>query len=322
MNNRIAVIGSANADLIVDVPRRPAAGETVLGTNLRLSAGGKGANQAVAAARLGADVTFVGAVGGDDHGTLVRTALTDAGVDVAGMRTVDRPTGTALITITADGRSSKVIAAGANEDVTPQLVDDAAAHWTGAGIVVVQHEIGEATVRHVAARVAEAGSRLVLNAAPPIPLVPAVLKLADPLVVNEREATFLLRHSAAPSALRIDLADRATPLTASMLARELLGIGPRSVVVTVGENGAVVAERTGRDRMPEPVRLPAAPTRVVEATGTGDAFVGALAAALAKGRTLADAAEVATRASALAISRPGVQASFPTAAELADAPVR
>lgn len=320
MNARIAVIGSANADLIVDVPRRPAAGETVLGTNLRLSAGGKGANQAVAAARLGAEVSFVGAVGDDDHGALVRTALTDAGVDVAGLRTVDGPTGTALITITADG-SSKVIAAGANEAVTPQLVDDAAEHWAGADIVVVQHEIGEATVRHVAARVAQSGARLVLNAAPPVPLVPAVLSLADPLVVNEREATYLLRHSAAPSALRIDLAGRATPLTATMLARELLAIGPRSVVVTVGENGAVVAERTGRDRMPEPTRLPAAPTRVVEATGTGDAFVGALAAALAQGRALVDAAELATRASALAISRPGVQASFPTAEELADAPV-
>lgn len=320
MDKRIAVVGSANADLVVDVARRPGAGETVLGSNLRIAPGGKGANQAVAAARLGARVSFVGAVGDDEHGRLVRDALTRAGVSRGGLTTVDRPTGAALVTITPDGRTGTVLAAGANEALSPELVDAAAEDWVGADVVVLQLEVPEATVRHVATRAAAAGSRVVLNAAPPAPLVPAVLNLADPLVVNEHEAAFLLRHSAAPSALRIELAGRASPLTAAMLATELLEVGPRSVVVTVGENGAVVIERTREDRLPEPVRLPAAPARVVDTWGAGDAFVGALATGLARGADLVSAAELGIRASAVAISRPGAQDSFPTPEEIDGVP--
>ena len=140
--HRIAVVGSANADLVLDIDHRPAPGETVLGSDVVVTPGGKGANQAVAAGRLGGDVAFVGCVGDDEHGRLLRDSLTGAGVDVTALRTVDAPSGMAVIMVTPDGENSIVVAPGANRHVTPELVAEHRAAWVDADVV----EIGRAHV--------------------------------------------------------------------------------------------------------------------------------------------------------------------------------
>lgn len=300
MPRSVVVVGSANADLVLEVGRRPAAGETVLGSDVVTTPGGKGANQAAAAGRAGADVTLVGCVGMDAHGDLLVGSLERAGVRTDALRRVDAPTGTAVIVVTPDGENAIIVAPGANRQVTPALVDDLADVWRGATVVVLQLEIPLETVAHVASAASAAGSRVVVNLAPAADVAPEVLAAADPLVVNESEAAFLLGTT--PDALAMDL-DAAI---ADLLAR-----GPRSVVVTLGAAGAWVAERDGR-----PQHVPALACTAVDTTGAGDGFVGAMAARLAAGDSLADAARVGARFAGLAVQRKGAQALYPTPEEL------
>jgi ribokinase len=289
----VVVIGSVNADLIVSVERRPGAGETVLGGDLVVRPGGKGANQAVAAARLGAGVTFVGCVGSDAYAGLLVESLVEAGVDVHELRRVPGPSGTALITVTPDGDNAIVVSPGANARMEPARLDELSDTFAAARIVVLQCELAPAMVERAAMLAGEHGVRVQLNLAPPIRLPVAVLALADPLVVNEHEAATLLgRAGSAESVGPDDLTD-------------LLALGPRSVVLTLGPDGAVAGWPEGRARVAAPRVSP------VDTTGAGDALAGALACRLADGDVLADAVEYAVRVGSTAVMRRGAQPSFP-----------
>jgi ribokinase len=299
---RIVVIGSANADLVLDIDHRPAAGETVLGSDLVVTPGGKGANQAVAAGRLGGEVAFVGCVGEDGYGELLRRSLTDAGVDVTHLRSVPGASGNAIILLTPDGENSIIVSPSANRRVTAELVEESRAAWAGAAAVVLQLEIPLETVAHVATAARAAGTRVILNAAPAASLTPEVLAAADPLVVNESEAASLLGGVPAGAG---------QPGGAAATAVALLDLGPRSVVLTLGADGAVFVERGA-----EPGYVPARTVTAVDTTGAGDAFVGALAVELADGRDLRAAVELATDVAAVSVGRRGAQASYPAREEV------
>jgi ribokinase len=285
-------VGSANADLVVQVPRRPLAGETLLGSDLQVHPGGKGANQAAAAARAGARTRLVACVGDDGHGALLRERLEEAGVDVGGVWMTDRPTGTAIILVTPDGENSIVVSPGANSAVDLDLVEGSGAGWSEAAVVVLSMEIPAATVDHVAAAASAHGIRIVLNAAPAHALPRPTLSVCDPLVVNEHEARIVLGRAGGTD----DFEE---------LAAGLLAAGARSVVITLGADGALVADRGGTHR--EPGRR----VEVVDTTGAGDAFVGALACELSHGASLRDATRFAVALSALSVQGRGAQPSYP-----------
>jgi ribokinase len=294
----VVVVGSANVDLVVDVPRHPGGGETILGGDLRRSPGGKGANQAVAAARAGgADTSFVGALGHDESGELLLASLDGAGVRTDLVEHVEAPTGTALITVSPDGENAIVVAPGANSHVR---IGTAQAERLGAAdVVLAQLEIPLDVVL-AAAAVRRPGAVLALNAAPSRDLPDEMWAVLDLLVVNEHEALDLA--GAAGAAAADDTVER--------LAAILLERVP-AVVVTLGGAGCLVAQR-GAD----PVRVAAPRVDAVDTTGAGDTFCGVLAAALAGGSTLVDAARTASFAGALAVTRPGAQDAVPTADEV------
>ncbi|WP_410661314.1 ribokinase [Amycolatopsis sp. lyj-112] len=285
MTSQVLVIGSANADLVVPVDRRPGGGETVLGGDTVLSPGGKGANTAVAAARLGADVALLGAVGDDPYGELLKRSLTESGVGTATLRTSERPTGIAYITVTPDGENSILVSPGANSSLRPEDID-----LDGAEIVVLSLEIPLETVEHAVAKAAEAGVRTLLNLSPAAELSKKTLQWLDVLLVNEHEAAFLLGDDAEFS--------------------QLLDLGPKAAVVTLGAKGAAVVTSDGVTEVSSPK------VEAIDTTGAGDAFAGALAASLAKGEELADAARKAVKVAAITVTRQGAQPSYPTAAEL------
>ncbi|SFW79570.1 ribokinase [Amycolatopsis australiensis] len=286
MTGRVVVVGSANVDLAVDVPRPPRGGETVLGGRLRRSPGGKGANQAVAAAWAGgADTTFVGALGEDEGADLVLVSLGGAGVRTDLVERADAPTGTAFVTVAPDGENAIVVAPGANEHV--RIGAAQAARIADADVVLAQLEIPVDVVA-AAAAARRPGALMILNAAPARDLPDSLWEVLDVLVVNEYEAA--------------DLAGEPEKLLKRVPA----------VVVTLGRDGCVVLRRDS-----EPVRVPGSSVDVVDTTGAGDTFCGVLAAALAQGRTLPEAARHAGVAAALAVTRPGAQAAVPAADEVA-----
>nr|WP_300145249.1 ribokinase [Propionicimonas sp.] len=286
----VVVVGSANADLVVEVPRRPLAGETLLGSDLAVHPGGKGANQAAACARAGATTRFVGCVGDDDHGVFLRRRLQEAGVDADHLRIVDRPTGTAIILVTPDGENSIVVSPGANSLVDADLARRAFAPDPVPRVIVLSMEIPAGTVDQAVAEAADHGVRVVLNAAPAQPLPPVTLRACDPLVVNQHEARTILGRDAGGF---------------DELARGLLGAGARSVVITLGEDGALVADADGVQHQRGHV------VDVVDTTGAGDAFVGAVACELAHGAELRAAVRFAIAMSAITVGAPGAQSSYP-----------
>ncbi|MFI1207411.1 ribokinase [Streptomyces sp. NPDC020802] len=292
----LLVVGSANADLVIGVERRPGAGETVLGSDLALHPGGKGANQAVAAARLGARTALLARVGDDAHGRLLLDSQRAAGVDTSGVLVGGAPTGVALITVDPSGDNSIVVSPGANGRLTPEDVRTAAPLLAASRVVSAQLEIPLETVGEVVQGLPP-GTRFVLNPSPPRELPAKVLAACDPLIVNEHEARVVLGADAGG--------------TPEQWAEALLALGPRSVVVTLGEEGALVADASGTARVPS-VRVDA-----VDTTGAGDSFTAALAWRLGAGASLAEAAAYAARVGAVAVTREGAQASFPTAEEVA-----
>ncbi|MFH8986732.1 ribokinase [Streptomyces sp. NPDC017940] len=295
----LLVVGSANADLVTAVERRPGAGETVLGSDLAVHPGGKGANQAVAAGRLGARTALLARVGDDAYGRLLLDSQRSAGVDTVGVLVGGAPTGVALITVDPSGDNSIVVAPGANARLTPQDVRAAAHLFEAARVVSVQLEIPLETVAEVA-RTLPAGTRLVLNPSPPAPLPDEVLGACDPLVVNEHEARVILRGAGAE-----------VPDEPEDWARRLLDLGPRSVVVTLGGAGALVAGPDGT------ARVPSVQVDAVDTTGAGDAFTAALAWRLGVGEDLETAARYAAQVGALAVTRAGAQVSYPSGDEVA-----
>ncbi|MFE9018997.1 ribokinase [Streptomyces sp. NPDC007808] len=292
----LLVVGSANADLVIGVERRPGAGETVLGSDLAVHPGGKGANQAVAAARLGARTALLARVGDDAHGRLLLDSQRAAGVDTVGVLVGGAPTGVALITVDPSGDNSIVVSPGANGRLAPDDIRAAASLFQASRVVSAQLEIPLETVVEVVRSLAD-GSRFVLNPSPPQPLPTEVLAACDPLIVNEHEA-------------KVILGDSAVGETPEDWARILLAKGPRSVVVTLGAQGALVASADGVTRVPS-VRVDA-----VDTTGAGDAFTAALAFRLGAGSSPVDAAAYAARVGAAAVTKEGAQESFPTAAEV------
>lgn len=294
----LLVVGSANADLVIRVERRPAPGETVLGSDLAVHPGGKGGNQAVAAARLGARTALLARVGDDAHGRLLLDAQRAAGTDTTGVLIGGAPTGVALITVDTSGDNSIVVSPGANARLTPADVRASEALVAGARVVSTQLEIPLETVAELV-RTLPADGRLVLNPSPPAPLPAEVLAACDPLVVNEHEARFILGAEAGEAP--------------EQWARGLLALGPRSVVVTLGAAGALVAGPADGDG----VRVASPRVEAVDTTGAGDAFTAALAWRLGLGESLVEAARYAVRVGAAAVTRPGAQESYPTAEEVA-----
>ena len=301
---RVTVLGSLNMDISVTVPRLPGPGATVLGSPARFTPGGKGANQAVAAARLGADVRMVGCVGDDDFGRQLLANLQAEGINADAVRTVTgAPTGVALITVDRSGENLITVAPGANREVGPPEVAAAAA--SQADILVISAEI---PVEAIAQALAGAsGVTSVLNLAPVPEHARALVADAgdhlDYLVVNEPEAAALLGRPvdglAAAQRAATDLA--ATDLAGADLAAS----GPRHAVVTAGAHGAALAGRDGHAAI-EGFRV-----EPVDAVGAGDTFVGALAVALAAGVPAAEAIRAAAAAGAAAVTRHGAQAAMP-----------
>lgn len=302
----LIVVGSANVDVTLRVERRPGPGETVHGADPVIGAGGKGANTAVAAARLGTvRVAMVGAVGADDGGALLRESLEAAGVDTANLRTVDRPTGGAYITVTPDGENAIVVVPGANAEVSEVDVRYARERIKYARVLFSVLEVPMPAVRAAVACAEEFGVRVVLNASPVAELDPETLGMLDPLVVNEHEARWMVGGGGVDGRVSADsgsAVDAASSTDLEALAGALLKLGPRSVVVTLGADGALVVDRSGT------VHVPAPQVEAVDTTGAGDAFAGALSASLAAGEQLVDAARIAVRVAADAVTRPGAQA--------------
>ncbi len=298
---RVVVVGSVNVDLVVVAPRLPGPGETVTGGDVARHHGGKGGNQAVAAARLGARVAFVGAIGADDFGVAARAALAGEGIDVAYLATVERPTGVALIVVDEHAENLIAVAPGANGALTAAAAEAAlTALAVGPGDVVLAcREIPTAAVRAALGAARRAGATTVLNPAPADGLEVATLALADVLTPNQTE-----------------LAAIAGDLPTEAAARSVLGGVPagRAILVTLGAAGALLVPAGGAALM-----IAARPVAPVDTTGAGDTFNGALAAGLAAGRGLAEAAARAVAAAGLSTTRPGARDGMPTAAELAAA---
>ncbi len=314
MSGRVIVVGSLNMDLVATADRLPAPGETVTGARYSQHHGGKGGNQAVAAARLGAATAFVGAVGDDTFGAEARAALEAEGIDLAAVRTLPEPTGVALILVDGRGENVIAVASGANAHVTPDSVLAAfAALAPQAGdIVLVGHEIPTASVKAALRAARQARATTILNPAPADGLDRSVFGEVDILTPNRGELAALV----AEDIRRIGRAGRASErpeiAAATLLDRNSEGEGVRrAVIVTLGAAGAVVVERNR-----EPLDLPAPPVGAVDSVGAGDAFNGALAAGLAAGLELERAAGRAIAAAALSTTRPGAREGMPTTHEL------
>jgi ribokinase len=291
---RVTVLGSLNMDISVTVPRLPEPGATVLGSAARFTPGGKGANQAVAAARLGAAVRMAGCVGDDDFGRRLLAALREEGVDHQGVRvTADAPTGLAMITVDHAGENIITVAPGANHEVAGEQVAAATGH--GDGILVICAEI---PVPAVKAALAQAG-RCILNLAPAPPDAAAIVAAGvDWLVVNETEAAAVLGRPVSGLA------------EAGQAAAALITAGARHAVVTAGAHGAALAGPDGTST------ISALRVEAVDTVGAGDTFVGALAVALAAGIPAAEAVRAAAAAAATAATRPGAQAGMPRPADI------
>lgn len=291
---RVVVVGSLNLDHTVVVERLPARGETVSGSAYRTAAGGKGLNQAVAAARQGAPVAMVGVVGEDPAGSLLTGVLAEEHIDVTHVRRSAAPSGTALVTVDRHGGNTIVVAAGANAELRPE--DVTAEVLAGAAVVVCQMEVPVEVVHAALAGARAVGALGVLNPAPVAGPLPAdLLALADLVVPNEGEAAALVPSTAGKG-----------PLDAAAAAgRNLLRSGAGAALVTLGARGALLV---GRERV-----TPIAPFRVqaVDPTAAGDAFVGSLAAALAAGEPMTVATRRASAAGALAATRLGAVPSLP-----------
>ena len=281
----VCVVGSANLDLVATTDRLPRPGETVTGSSYAEHAGGKGLNQAVAAARAGARTTFVGAVGDDSAGRQLVAVMDNDHIDHSSLRTIPgTPTGRALIGVSAAGENSIIVIGGANLALSPHDVGEVAA---SARVLLVQLEVPTATVHAALVAARSSGAMTILNPAPAAQLDAATLALCDVVIPNEHEVD-LLGGSA-----------------------RLLELGARTVVVTLGARGSLLITRDSNE-----VAIPAFAIRAVDTTAAGDAFCGAFAAACSRGDEIIDALRFASAGGALAATRSGAVPSLPTRAEI------
>lgn len=291
---RLTVVGSFNMDLSTRTPRMPVPGETILGGPFTTGPGGKGGNQAVAAARLDADVTMVVKLGKDVFGDQAAENFAREGIRPDFIFRTDRThTGVAFIIVDDRGENMIVVAAGANNQLAPQDIDLAAPAITAADVLLAQLEIPIETVEHAVRIAHDAGVKVVLNPAPGMPLSPDLLAHVDVLTPNETEAAII-------SGLPVR-----TIVEAEAAAKHLLSAGVGAAVITLGSKGALVVTP---DRIEH---VPGRPAQVVDSTGAGDAFSGALAVALGEGKSLVEAAAFANAAAAIQVTRPGTAPAMP-----------
>ncbi|HEY6290878.1 MAG TPA: ribokinase [Terriglobia bacterium] len=299
--DKIVVIGSLNMDLVGCAPRIPVVGETLVGHTYFSEPGGKGANQAYAAAKLGGHVAMLGRVGSDDFGRQMRANLEQVGCDVSGLLLVPNCTsGIALIFVADDGHNSIIIIPGANDRFSPEDVDASATSLKDAAWVLLQLENPLPTVLGAARAARRAGARVILDPAPARPLPEELLELSDIITPNETEAAILA--DLPPS--RLD------PDQALGIARKLQDRKAGTVVVKLGDQGCLLVTQDGSQLLPAP------PVKAVDTTAAGDEFNAGLAVGLSEGLDLAAACRFANAAAALSVTRLGAQASAPTRSEL------
>lgn len=298
MSARVCVVGALHRDLVVRAPRFPVPGETLLGQDFALFLGGKGANQAVAASRLGARVSLVGAVGDDEWGRAVRGALASEGIDLTHLQSIPGAhTGVGLVTVVPGGENTVVVAPGADLRVAPEDIERASGAIADADVLLVQGELPLETTRHAMELARNSNTVVLYHAAPAQPLPEGYLALVDILVANRAEAAELV-------------GDAAREILPAGLARRLTCLGPERVVLTLSEEGALHFNGEELEHS-EPFAVES-----VDATGAGDAFAAALAVRRSQGARLKDAVRFACAAGALATTRPGAAPGLPTQDEV------
>ena len=299
MPAKVAVIGSLNMDLVTRAPRLPRGGETLIGQSFATVSGGKGANQAVAAARLGAQVSMVGCVGNDAYGRALRDALVAEQIDCQAVSTVEGSSGVALIVVDDNSQNAIVIVAGANGALTPAVIGCFDAVLQAADVIICQLEIPDASVGHALKRARELGKTVILNPAPASRPLPADWYAnIDYLIPNESEATAL-------SGVPVDSLD-----SAKVAAARLIALGAGKVIITLGAQGSLFASGSRLEHFPAPA------VKAIDTTAAGDTFVGGFAAALANGQDEAAAIRFGQVAAALSVTRAGAQPSIPTLSDV------
>ncbi|WP_455541298.1 ribokinase [Prevotella fusca] len=301
MNNKkkIVIVGSANTDMVISADHFPLPGETLMGTNFMTNFGGKGANQAVAAARLGGQTVFIGKVGNDNFGTSIISNLESEGINVSHLYTTQEiSTGVALITTIPSGENSIIVNAGANGQLTADDVRDSEEIIAEAGTVLMQLETPVAALTEAAKLGKKHGAFTVLNPAPASPLPHELLENIDLLIPNETEAS---------SISGVEIKDESTAMEA---ISAIQGMGVKNVIITVGSKGAI-AKVDGKMIM-----VPAFKVKAIDTTAAGDTFCGALCVALSEGKDIEAAIRFGNKASSVSVTRKGAQLSIPQRKEL------
>ena len=300
-SKKIVIVGSSNTDLVLRVEHFPQAGETIMGSDFMTAQGGKGANQAVAVARLGGEAVFVARLGSDAFGEVTLAALRGEGIDTRHVVLTDGvASGVATITVDSHGENCIVVAGGANLLLSPEDVDRAAADIRSAALLLMQLETPLPALIQAARLAHDSGVRVVLNPAPypKKPLPAELLQNVDIIIPNETEAAYMTG---------IQVVDDASALAA---IRKMQSMGVKEAIITVGKQGAYTL---CDDQL---VRVPAVEVKAVDTTAAGDTFCGALCVALTKGMPMADAIRIACKAASISVTRRGAQPSVPTAAEV------
>jgi len=295
----IVVIGSSNIDLVAKSHKIPVVGETLTGTDFFMTPGGKGANQAVAAAKLGADVIFVARLGKDVFAEKSLENFKSVNINTKHIAQLEGvPSGVAIIAIDDNGKNIIIVVPGANGKLTPADVEKASADITSAGVVVCQLEIPIETVERAAEIAAKNKVPFILDPAPARPLSDKLLSLVDVIKPNETEAQTI-------AGIKVVDAE-----TAAKAADWLLAKGVKNVIITLGEKGALLANKNGKET------IQSRKVKAIDSTAAGDAFTGALAYGMANGKSLKDAAVYAGAVAAISVTRLGAQASMPTKKEV------
>lgn len=299
MQRKIVVIGSCNTDMVISMDHLPLPGETLIGGEFFMNSGGKGANQAVAAARLGGNVSFIAKVGNDPFGKRALEQYRAEGIDVKHILTdPEQPSGVALIMVDAQGENSIAVASGANAHLTTKDLDNAKEILSRADIVLMQLETPITTVEHAANVAKRSGAKVILNPAPAQPLPESLLQNLYILIANETEAEFI----SGTQITDMDSVARAADI--------LCDKGVEKVVITLGSRGAFVKERGNYHQ------IPGLKVKAVDATAAGDTFCGALCVALAEEKNLTEAVTFANRCAAVTVTRMGAQSSLPYRSEI------
>jgi len=296
---KILVIGSLNMDMVIKVSNTPKPGETVMGKSIQYIPGGKGANQAYAAAKLGGDVAMIGAVGKDDHGDLLVNNLLDVGVDTCGIKKADMNTGLAVIYVNKAGENCIVVLAGANDTVNKAQIDELHSYIEDSEWIILQMEIPKKTVEYVIKKAASLNKKIILNPAPaPENFPDELFGMLEIITPNETELEKLTK-------MHVNSMDEIT-----LAAKELNKKGVSQVIVTCGKNGALLFNSKGKFQYSAPK------VTAVDTTAAGDTFTAALAVALSENKTMREAIRFANKAASISVTRSGAQSSIPSKEEV------